>query len=84
MSMETTPTFDQQEFGRRVRQVREAKAMTQPQLARAAGVCRATVARVESGQGDCITLVSFWLLLRALDTTPNALLGVDDTERLTS
>lgn len=81
MSMEA---FDQSAFGQQVKQQRKARQLTQDELAEAAGVCRATVARVESGRGDSITLVVFCQLFHALNITPNALLGVRDTECLRS
>lgn len=63
------------EAGQRVRALRRAHLWTQLQLAVRAGVEPATIYRIESGRTRAARTDTWARLARALDTTPEALLG---------
>lgn len=60
------PTLDNQAFGRRLREAREAAGLSQRDLAREAQVTPETVCRVERGRQR---EVSSWTLARFADAT---------------
>lgn len=68
-----------EEFGQRVRVLRDESGLTQDQLAKASGVHRVTIARVEAGRRE-VGLTSLVALARALGHTASDLLeGCDET-----
>jgi len=70
--------------GRRVRQLRLARKLTQVELAEAAGITQSTLSEIERGtrQGSGITLRAARRLAFALGVSLDALAGtpVDDTD----
>jgi transcriptional regulator with XRE-family HTH domain len=64
-------------FTARLRKIRERRGLTQAELGRMAGLSSAAISQLETGsrRPNFTTLVC---LSRALETTPNALLGVVD------
>jgi transcriptional regulator with XRE-family HTH domain len=62
-----------EEFGRRVRALRDQAGLTQAQLSEASGVHRVTIARVEAGSRE-LGLTSIAALARALRLTTSQLL----------
>ncbi len=71
------------DFGRKVKEIRLAKSMTQDELADKCGYSgnskRAAILKIESGQND-IPLSKLSLIAKALETTENHLLGWDTME----
>ncbi len=62
------------DFGRRVKRRRQALTLSQPELAKRAGISRGYLARVELGM-QSPTLEVIERLARALRVTPGELLG---------
>ena len=64
-----------------IRALREAKKLTQGELATRAGVTRATVNRIEKGHPRSIDLDVLEKLAKALDVAPAALLRQSEDEK---
>lgn len=60
-------------FGERVRQLRQAKSLSQEQLAELAGLHRNYIGGIERGERN-ISLLNILRLAKALDITPSQLL----------
>lgn len=77
MSVRTSP-IEAREFsrsvGERIRKMREEKKMSQWALSLRAGIQVVQVSRVEIGESSP-TLERLYVIARALDTTPEALLS---------
>ena len=65
----------------RIRELREAKGMTQGQLADAAGVTRATVNRLENGRPSSIDFDVLERLAGVFEVEPGFLIVRDSTKR---
>ena len=60
-------------MGFKIKELREAKKMTQEQLASKSGVSRGTIVALESGEGRTTTTKTLLKISKALDTTIDAL-----------
>ena len=65
-------------MGDRIRQLREARRLTQEQLAKAVGVTKSAVSQWEDGSTKNIKLATFLLLLEALMTDAEFLIWGPD------
>ncbi len=66
-------------YGERLRQAREAKKMTQEQLATATGICASTISKMEKpGKGRKITIDEAVRLTQALGVSLEQLAGITD------
>lgn len=65
-------------MGNRMKEVRQAKGMTQSALANKSGVSRGTIAALESGQAKTTTAKTLVKIASALDTTVEALFFADN------
>ena len=68
------------EIGKRVRELRERKGLTQTKLARMLGTSQAALSQVEHGSRG-LTVQQVVKLARALGATPNEILGDGKRER---
>lgn len=68
-------------YGARLRAAREARGLTQDELAHAAGVTVMTVSRHETGRIQRPPAPMVEALAGALGTTPGALLGIADRQQ---
>ena len=59
--------MDWNSIGRRIKEERKKKGLTQDELARKVGLSRQTLSKIESGHAALVSLVVFDRLLRALD-----------------
>lgn len=66
-------------LSRRLIRFRELRGLSQTQLAAAAGVSRSALNALESGQSPGMMVATLCRLSFALDVTPDALLGYDET-----
>ena len=64
-------------MGYKVKEVREAKKMTQEELAAKSGVSRGTICALESGKDRSTTSKTLIALAKALDTTIDSLFFED-------
>jgi transcriptional regulator with XRE-family HTH domain len=71
-------------FGARLRSIREAKGLTQEQVAERAGMAYQAVARIERGDADNPTWKTVQKLAEALGVEPNDFLSDDDDTPLTT
>lgn len=62
-----------EQLGRKVRAVREARGMTQEDLAHRSGLSSVQISRIERGRRE-IRITTLLQLLRALDVSPEELL----------
>ena len=60
-------------MGFKIKKMREAKKMTQEQLASKSGVSRGTIVALESGEDRTTTTKTLLKIAKALDTTIDAL-----------
>jgi transcriptional regulator with XRE-family HTH domain len=67
-------------LGERLERARQAKRMTQEQLAAASGVKQSHISRLESGDIKDIKGSTLRRLARALGVTTDELLGMDEEE----
>ena len=81
--MDTYKQHSKEEIGRKIRELRIKKGMSQGQLAKAVGYTsensRSTINKVEQGQND-ILQSKLMAYARALDVTVGYLLGVEDAD----
>ena len=56
-------------MGHKLKEVREAKKMTQEELAKESGISRGTIAAIESGRAETTTTKTLLKLAKALDVT---------------
>lgn len=79
--MNTHKQRSKEEIGRRIRELRIKKGLSQEELAKAVGYTsnnsRSTINKVEQGQND-IVQSKLKAYAKALDTTVGYLLGIDD------
>lgn len=69
---------DMQRVGRRIAAARSRKGLNQSELARQAGVHRATLNLLEKGEREHIRSDMLFSLARALGCTTDYLLGMDE------
>ena len=68
-------------LGKRLRQLRRRRGLTQLELARRSGVSRTTIAGIEIGQRDNLSLDGGLRLARALGVSVEMLTGFDTLEQ---
>lgn len=78
MSIDTNPCI---EFGRRLRLLRQARHISQEELANRAGLDRTYISSCEAGRRN-VTLKTIMKLATALDVSPRELIDPDNDERL--
>lgn len=64
-------------MGYRVKEVREARKMTQEELEKKSGVSRQTISAIENGKGGSVKIGTLSALARAMDTTVDAIFFPD-------
>lgn len=83
MILNTSKQHSKEEIGRRIRELRIKKGMSQEQLAKAVGYTsdnsRSTINKVEQGQND-IVQSKLKAYAKALDVTVGYLLGIEDAD----
>lgn len=62
-------------LNQRVKEIREAKAMTQDELSKASGVGRITISRIETGELENTTLGTIAKLAKGLEVSEAELFG---------
>lgn len=81
--LNTSKQHSKEEIGRRIRELRIKKGMSQEQLAKAIGYTsnnsRSTINKVEQGQND-IVQSKLKAYAKALDVTVGYLLGIEDVD----
>ncbi len=70
-----------QEFAARLKRTRERQDLNQTQLAEKAGLTRAAISQLESGQREP-TFSTIVRLAKALDASPSDLMGLEDLDEL--
>ena len=64
-------------MGYRVKEVREARKMTQEEMEKKSGVSRQTISAIENGKGGSVKIGTLSALARAMDTTVDAIFFPD-------